>query len=168
MTLADRFWSKVEKQPGDGCWLWTGARMSRNRYGHISVGGRAGGMVGAHRVSWELHFGPIPDGLEVLHSCDNPPCVRPAHLFLGTQATNIVDMDTKGRGHRVRLVGEQHGMAKLTRAQAMEIRRLHARGHQISAIAKQFGVTWTTIKGIVIGRLWASLQDEPILLADMT
>lgn len=104
---ARRFWAKVDKNgpivPGmtTPCWLWTGARAGG--YGKVYVGGRSGGMVGAHRVAWEVLVGPIPDGLRVLHRCDNPPCVRadpdPAlsHLFIGTQSDNLRDMAAKGR-----------------------------------------------------------------------
>ncbi len=134
--------------------------MSKGRYGHFGVGGRAGGMVGAHRLAWELTHGPIPPETPfVLHSCDNPPCVNHAHLFLGTQAENIADMDAKGRSNRPRLVGENHGMAKLTEAQVREIRARFADGVRRSTLARQFGVTWTTIQGILDGRLWAHLAD---------
>lgn len=95
-SLAARFWAKVNKTPT--CWLWTANRLPKG-YGVINVGGRAGSQQLAHRVSWELHFGPIPDGLWVLHRCDNPPCVRPDHLFLGTVQDNVDDMVTKGRAN---------------------------------------------------------------------
>jgi len=76
------------------------------------MGSRKAGIKGTHRVSWELHYGPIPKGMSVLHKCDNPPCVRPDHLFLGTQQDNLQDMRNKGR-HRWGL-GERHAHAKLT------------------------------------------------------
>ena len=89
----ERFWAKVEKT--DWCWIWTGAR-SQFGYGNLTTNGK---QENAHRVSWEIHFGPIPDGMRVLHACDNPPCVRPFHLFLGTQKDNNRDRETKGRGN---------------------------------------------------------------------
>jgi len=92
--LANRFWPKVRK--GDECWEWIGARGARG-YGKMTAGPRGSGHVRAHRVSWELAFGPVPDGLWVLHTCDNPPCVRPDHLWLGTRLDNMRDCARKGR-----------------------------------------------------------------------
>jgi hypothetical protein len=94
MNTEQRFWAKVAK--GDGCWEWTGCRHHQWRYGHFRKEGK---NVQAHRFSWELAHGrPVPDGMMVCHSCDNPPCVNPAHLFLGTAKDNVRDMLSKGRG----------------------------------------------------------------------
>lgn len=90
-TLADAFWERVTVH--DGCWGWTG-RQQPNGYGTFPHRGLRYG----HRVSWQLHFGPIPRGMVVMHLCDNPPCTNPAHLSLGTHADNIADRDRKGRG----------------------------------------------------------------------
>ncbi len=93
--VAERFWSKVVKTD-DGCWGWNGATTPFG-YGRMTAGSRGAGLLRAHRVSWELHYGPIPAGLLVLHHCDNPPCVRPNHLFLGTMLDNSRDAVAKGR-----------------------------------------------------------------------
>ena len=90
-TIADRYWEKVRQ--GDGCWDWMGSR-SRNGYGQMRIDGR---IVSAHRVAWALANGPIPNGYNVLHHCDTPPCTRADHLFLGTLKDNSVDMARKGR-----------------------------------------------------------------------
>ena len=99
-SLAFRFWTKVIK--GETCWLWVGARAGRPRqpYGKMGAGGHRGKTLRASRVSWELHNGPIPTTLQVLHKCDNGLCVNPAHLFLGTHVDNMKDAIQKGRLNR--------------------------------------------------------------------
>lgn len=87
-----RFWDFVDKT--DGCWVWRGSKTNGYRYGFFKKHGK---VVQSHRYSWEMSFGAIPAGLKVLHRCDNPPCVNPSHLFLGTQKDNIHDMIRKGR-----------------------------------------------------------------------
>lgn len=96
--LAERFWEKVEQGPG--CWEWMAGRDSATGYGRIRIGRAGSKHQLAHRVSWELANGPIPDGLWVLHHCDNPPCVNPAHLYLGTTIDNNRDRDARGRTAR--------------------------------------------------------------------
>jgi hypothetical protein len=102
MTVEERFWEKVEKS--DGCWEWKGGKVGdgvreKTRYGRFATSTTRGNVVLVlpHRFSWELHHGPIPKGLFVLHACDNPPCVRPDHLLLGTQTANMLDASNKGR-----------------------------------------------------------------------
>lgn len=94
-----RFWPRLDQSGGpEACWPWTGSR-TRTGYGKCSVDGR---HVAAHRLAWQLTNGPIPDGLHVLHRCDNPPCCNPGHLFLGTHTDNVRDMLAKGRGRATR------------------------------------------------------------------
>lgn len=99
MTLRERFDAKWIPEPNSGCWLWLGA-LFVSGYGWFQRGHRKQPGARANRISWELHRGPIPDGLCVLHRCDNPSCVNPDHLFIGTQLDNIADRDRKGRQAR--------------------------------------------------------------------
>lgn len=142
--IADRFWPKVEKT--DGCWLWTGARL-RGGYGKITTGGSNGKGRSAHRVSWEIHYGPIPDSLWACHTCDVPSCVNPAHLFLGTQQENTDDMVAKHR----HATGERNGSARLC---AKDVESIRASSEPIKTLAKHYGVHRTTIHGIRSGRKW--------------
>jgi hypothetical protein len=99
MIPSERFMKHVHKSIDPvGCWWWTGSIMSSG-YGHFKM---AGGMVGSHRASWQLAFGPIPEGLFVLHHCDNQRCVNPEHLFLGTHADNVRDCVAKGRHNQTK------------------------------------------------------------------
>lgn len=154
---ADRFWSKVDKS--DGCWLWRGALFS-NGYGQVS---RTGGGIGAHRVSWFLAYGPIPDGLFVCHRCDNPPCVNPDHLFLGTAKDNRLDMMSKGKTTRPSqpVRGEMHFWAKLTEDDVRSIRDLAAIGQTQRAIAGQFHIAPSRVCDIVNRRSWAHVRQNP-------
>jgi hypothetical protein len=140
VPLAERFWAKVQKT--DTCWLWIGSLLTRGGYGQL------GGGVKAHRVSWELHHGPIPDGMHVCHHCDNPPCVNPAHLFLGTSGDNARDKARKGRAPTPG--------AKLTYEIAQEIRRRHAAGEQGADLATDYGVTPSNIQYILRRDSWTS------------
>lgn len=123
-SLAQRFWLKVMKTDGDQCWLWTGAKDSKG-YGNISLGGRGAGYRKSSRVAWELVNGPAPEGMAVCHKCDNPSCVRPDRLFLGTQRENLADMRRKGRGgpHYIDMTGRRYG--RLTAIERVRVESIH-------------------------------------------
>lgn len=148
---SERFWPHVEKS--EGCWLWTASKWS---YGHGRMSAGNGRDTGAHRVSWEIHYGPIPDGLHVLHHCDNPSCVRPDHLFLGTHADNMRDRDAKGRGTS----GERHPFAKLTNVDAEFIRKMAKAGIKQRRLAELFDVSPATICEVVSGKRWKTTHPE--------
>lgn len=133
-----RFWAKVDKRGPDECWPWLAACV-KDGYGGLKVYGKT---VQAHRFSWELAHGcKIPEGKLVQHSCDNPPCCNPKHLFLGTDKTNAMDMVRKDR----------HGMIKLTSATVIKIRTLYREGKKVSQLSVMFDTPRQTIGGIVTG-----------------
>ena len=154
------FWAHVDKS-GE-CWIWTGKK--RARYGRVK---REGKYLSAHRLAWALANGPIPAGLLALHRCDNPSCVRPDHLWLGTQADNMADRDAKGRqatGMRTRpetrAKGERSRSAKLTAKKVIQIRRMVAGGKKAKEIAAMFGVTERTIYNISQRETWKHLKPD--------
>jgi hypothetical protein len=112
----EKFWNKVEMIPFHDCWEWTS--KSKDLYGRIIINKKP---IRAHRMSWQLHYGPIPKGLFVCHKCDNPGCVRPDHLFLGTNKDNSNDRDAKGRTAK----GTQLPKCKLQESDVIEIRDLY-------------------------------------------
>ncbi|KGQ19903.1 Phage protein [Lysobacter dokdonensis DS-58] len=133
--------------PESGCWLWTGC--TSGGYGLTSHRNKS---VGAHRVSWMVHRGPIPDGAVVCHKCDTPGCINPDHLFLGSHRENMLDKIRKGR--QPSNAGERHGMSKLSDADVREIRRRVWAGERQRDVAAAFGVTRGHISYITTSRGW--------------
>lgn len=148
-----RFERYIERITESGCWLWVGA-VNNMGYGvmGLQIGQptlRRTKNIYAHRLSWELGHGQIPAGLFVLHKCDVPCCVNPAHLFLGDQKDNLADAATKGRSCR----GERNGTAKLTEEEVRQIRTM-ATSTSHSSLAAAFGVSRRLIGVIVQRKLW--------------
>lgn len=139
-----RFWAKVNRD-GD-CWIWTAHVFGSLGYGSFHMGARAARPLYAHRVSWELTRGPIPAGLCVLHRCDNPKCVKPSHLFLGTQADNMKDAARKGRLH-VRRPKRQ----VVSDAQVAEMIALRQAGLKLVAIAARYNVSKSFVSFVARG-----------------
>jgi hypothetical protein len=162
--ITARFWSRVKKS--SGCWLWQGSR-TEDGYGRLWGVDRE---ARAHRLSYELHVGEIPAGLRVLHRCDTPACVRPDHLFLGTDADNIADMHAKGRANLPARSGPRHwmrlhperiargstmGRSNITEAMVSELRARHAAGGVTQrALAAQFGIGPKNLSLILKRKTW--------------
>lgn len=151
--LGDRLLAFASIDPA-GCWLFNGYRM-KNGYGLIGMGRRGEPSILAHRASWAVHRGEIPEGLHVLHRCDVRNCINPDHLFLGTQADNAKDMDSKGRRVTTRQVGESNPFSKLTEAQVREIR---AGTKSAASYARKFGVAPITAQQARSGHSWKHLK----------
>jgi len=146
LSEADRFWEKVNKT--DECWIWTAAL---NEWGYGNFGNANGRTELAHRVAWRLTHGNDAGTLRVCHSCDNPPCVRPDHLFLGTHADNVADQVAKGR--QARSPGEKNGRVKLSDAAVEELRSRYRPGEtRIVDLAAEFGITFGHAWQIVAGK----------------
>jgi hypothetical protein len=158
-AIIARFWAKVNKDgpipqhdPGLGpCWVWIAGTFKSGGYGAFRVMNRGNITVRAHRFSYELVNGQIPEGLHALHHCDNPRCVRPSHLFAGTNLQNTQDKVTKGRQRR----GETAPLAKLTEVQVGEIRAIYASGQANQyELATRYGVSQGTVWDVVSRRGW--------------
>lgn len=137
---------RVQPEPMSGCWLWTGAQ-GKYRHGFVY---RRGKVEVAHRVSWEMERGPIPDGLQVLHKCNTGCCLNPDHLYIGTPADNGRDMKNCG-SRKGKNVGEDHYSSKLTKDEVIAIR---ASNESRSALARKYGVRKQSIDNIVHRRSW--------------
>ena len=146
-----RLWDKVEIGGHDECWPFIGKR-TRLGYGRVGIGRTK--YVYAHRVAYIDKVGPIPDGLVVMHICDNPPCCNPAHLALGTRGDNNRDRSAKGRGRENRQDGAANPRARLTETQVSEIRRFAAEGMPQTRIAEIFSVRQPQVSRIVRGVSW--------------
>jgi len=148
LRLQKRFMDKVMPEPNTGCWIWT-AHLDSAGYGRFNVG-REGIELRSHRVSFELFNYPIVHKMHVCHTCDNPYCVSPTHLFLGTIADNMHDRDKKGRCQR----GQNHFRAKLTEVEVRIIRDAYVAGFKVGKIADYFGIHNATISQILSRKLW--------------
>lgn len=150
-SLVGRFWSKVARAGADQCWEWLDNKT--RGYGRIWIGGRGPGRglaMLAHRIAWELTNGPPPEGMVVMHRCDNPGCCNPAHLALGIQADNVADMVAKRRQQR----GSRSGRTSLTEADVLKIRELAATGKLQKDIRAAYRIGSATISNIVTGQSW--------------
>ena len=151
MNSEERFWNQVKVGDPDECWLW-GGKMDQG-YGRLY---RKGKRIYAHRYAWTLaNKREIPAGLFVLHSCDHPSCVNPAHLRLGTQADNMKQMRERGRS----TFGERNASAKLTEEQVKEIRRIEKEGKlSQKEIAKLVGVSYGQVRKVISGERWKHVE----------
>lgn len=162
-TTDPKFWRRVDTSSDEGCWPFLGYCLP-NGYGQIKrvIDGQKVSYV-THKFVYELIHGEVPEGKKVCHDCDNPPCVRPDHLWLGTQAENLKDARDKGRavpfgGKRADNQGERHGMALLTEEAVIEIRYLWSLGqHTQRQLAEMFGVSRGAICSVVRGQSWKHL-----------
>jgi hypothetical protein len=146
------------------CWVWT-ASTSLSGYGRISFvlpDGRRK-LLQAHRVMYELVHGPIPAEMVVRHSCDNPPCCRPDHLLLGSQAENVQDMVDRGRHGHGMTIGEDHVLAKLTVGAVVELRRDRVAGATLAVLAARYGIGKTQVARICRGESWSHVPMPEVV-----
>tara|TARA_Y100000310_G_scaffold296274_1_gene328390 strand:+ start:228 stop:704 length:477 start_codon:yes stop_codon:yes gene_type:complete len=147
----ERFLLKVKIQPG--CWEW---QASKKKFGYGQFGNPY--HETAHRVAYEMFVGMVPDGKCVLHTCDNPSCVNPTHLWIGTQAENIADMMSKGRQRTGDVRGEKNGQARLRVEDVREIRRRAKDGETHRALAQAFGLSHSAVVTNIVNRKrWKSI-----------
>ncbi len=148
-SVEARFTEKYVRRGMTECWPWTGSKDRFGR-GYFYYEGK---VTRAPRVAWTLHHGMrFPDGKDACHSCDNPSCVNPAHIWPGSESDNLRDAENKGRvPHRI---GEEHVFAKLTEEQVRAIRVRHAAGEAKADLAREFAVNSTTVHGVIIRKSW--------------
>lgn len=152
-----RFWTKVAITANpDKCWEWQASCRS-DGYGQLNMKNHSPKITSAHRISWEITYGEIPDGMWVLHRCDNRKCVNPSHLFLGTRADNELDKMNKGRQPS----GERVGLHKLTSENVKQIREIYAteKTNQYE-LAKRYGVNQSVISLIVNRKAWKGVSND--------
>ena len=154
VPLSEKIWDKVQFADYDQCWPWKGAR-NPNGYPIIHLGGKGSSTTLAARVAYKAFIGPIPDGMQVCHTCDNPPCMNPLHWFLGTPQDNSDDMVSKGRSADNR--GERNPHARLSADDVETIRYAVARRAPVRLLASIYGVTMPMIYHIKTGRFWKEL-----------
>lgn len=147
------FWKRIRRDAPGSCWPWLGRSVDKDGYGLIKFRSE---HLRTHRLAWCLTFGVIPDDLHVLHTCDNPPCCNPNHLFLGTELDNARDRQAKGRGNKSR--GENHSRAKLTALSVGLIKWRLLCGESQVSIADCFGVTGSNIWCIAHNVSWADIS----------
>lgn len=152
-TLAESIQIKFKIDPQTDCWNWTASKNNKG-YGRLRFRNKE---QLAHRASYEVHIGPIPKGLCVCHRCDNPACINPGHLFVGTSAENSADMVDKGRTSTPNLRGSSHGNAKLTEADIVAIRA--AKGLTLRQLGEIYGVSGANISYIRRGEAWAHVNE---------
>lgn len=145
------FWRRVDKS-GE-CWTWMGT-MASSGYGKFCYLGK---YRAAHRFSWEMVNGPIPYAKLILHKCDNPKCVNPDHLSLGTTADNNRDKEAKGRSNHP--IGINHGRAKLTDELVSEARQLFRMGHRLTHLSRKYRIDPATMADALVGKTWAHVND---------
>lgn len=155
-SLIEKYEMYIIKNPGDQCWSWKG-HTAHGGYGMTSNNNKG---LRAHRASWILHNGEIPEGMFVLHHCDNPICSNPKHLFLGTQKDNICDAKMKGRHKHIPSNGEKNANSKLNSIQVREIKELLNNNKSHREIAEMFNIGRPSITNIKNGKTWAHLTKE--------
>ena len=154
ISLEKRFWLKVDRRSDTECWNWIGKVKLKEGYGRFKIGQKG---ILVHRYSYVLHIGNIPEKMLVLHKCDNPACVNPKHLFLGTDKDNSADKISKNR----HAFGEKNGAAKLTEYQVREIRCAYSENNvSQEALARLYGVSGRLICDIVHRKIWKHLNGS--------
>ena len=143
--IEDRFWSKVDKNDSNGCWIWTASIMGSNGYGCFRIN-KTEGTISAHRYSFILKEGKIPDSMLVCHTCDNPICVNPNHLFLGTHKDNAIDRSAKGRTKTFKKLTDQ------------EVEEIKSSNLSQSKLSKIYNVSRASIANIIYGKTWKNIN----------